>query len=136
MKCPIALIALALAGSVVNAGPIAARQLGSIECNLARFRIVSALGSARSSINNIEDETIKTAATAGLEEANSGISQIAKAILTGQAPPQESRDVVAAGLSAMDAALSSVNSTDVNIAKSRSSLLRATAAGQDVVTNC
>jgi hypothetical protein len=89
--------------------PVESRQLlgslGSTQCNLARLRIVGALTRSGQSIDAIQDETVKTAASTGLDQANLGVSQIAQAILTGEAPPQESRDIVAAGLAAMGTAL-------------------------------
>lgn len=52
---------------------------------------------------------MQTAATAGLDQANGGIKQIASAIISGAAPPQTSRDQVEAGLTAMGAALTGSN---------------------------
>ena len=94
-------------------GTIERRQLlgnlGSIQCNLARFQILGALGDTEDAVSQISDATVQQSASAGLEEARGGISQIAQAILSGSAPPAASRDEVAAGLSAAGDALSSAD---------------------------
>lgn len=69
------------------------------------MRIVGALGDAGDAINSIQDPATSAAATTGLDQANAGISQIASAIIAGQAPPDAGRTEVEAGLKAMGAAL-------------------------------
>lgn len=71
------------------------------------MRIVGALGDAGDAIGNIQDPATSAAASAGLNQANAGISQIASAIVAGEAPPDEGRTEVEAGLQAMGAALNS-----------------------------
>ncbi|KAH7130896.1 hypothetical protein EDB81DRAFT_763561 [Dactylonectria macrodidyma] len=100
---------LASVVSVTQAAAIQPRQLlgqlGNLQCNLARVRIVGALNDADQAIGNIQDQATSAAAAAGLSQANAGISQIASAIVAGEAPPAESRSEVEAGLEAMAAAL-------------------------------
>ena len=83
--------------------------MGSVQCNVARVRIVGALADAGKSIDSIQNTKVQTAANAGLDQAKDGVAQIAKAIFSGDAPPQDSRDQVEAGLTAMGTALSSTN---------------------------
>lgn len=134
-------------------------QLGSIQCNIARVRIVGALGDAGDAISNIQDPATSAAASAGLDQANGGISQIASAIVAGEAPPAEGRSEVEAGLKAMGTALTAGDryvslkalgnlsrpifnlltphdSTDAAVGDAQSALADATAAGQDVVAQC
>jgi hypothetical protein len=94
-----ALFAITTSASVVE------RQLGGIGCNIARFQILGALGDAGDAIGEIQDADVQTAAQAGLDQANDGISQIASSLLSGSAAPADSRDQVEAGLAAMDSAL-------------------------------
>lgn len=96
-----ALFAIATSASVVEE-----RQLGGIGCNVARFQILGALGDAGDAIGEIQDPDVQSAAQAGLDQANDGIGQIASSLLSGAAAPADSRDAVAAGLAAMDDALS------------------------------
>ncbi|KAH7161927.1 hypothetical protein B0J13DRAFT_534953 [Dactylonectria estremocensis] len=131
---------LASVVSVTQAAALKPRQLlgqlGSLQCNIARVRIVGALGDADQAIGNIQDQATSTAAAAGLSQANAGISQIANAILAGEEPPAESRSEVQAGLEAMAAALTANNSTDPAVGDAQSALTAATAAGEDVVAQC
>ena len=78
---------------------------GNIQCNLARLGIVNALGDTSDSISNIQDPATQQAAAAGVEQANSGIRQIASALVAGQAPPAAGRDTTEAGLTAAGQAL-------------------------------
>lgn len=77
----------------------------AIACNVARFQIVAALAQTGNSVDKIQDQTVATAAQAGLDNASAGIGQIAKAILTGAAPPADARDQTAAGITAATQAL-------------------------------
>jgi len=81
--------------------------LGGIQCNVARLRIVKALGDTQDSVGQIQDTTVQQDASAGLKQAQGGIGQIAQAILAGEAPPQGGRDEVEAGLNAASSALDS-----------------------------
>lgn len=89
----------------VSTTPLAPRQLGNLACNIARLKIVGALGDAGDAIDNIADPATQTAAQAGLDQANGGIKTIAGSLLSGDAAPASARDEVAAGLAAMQTAL-------------------------------
>lgn len=89
----------------ITSASVVERQLGGIGCNVARFQILGALGDAGDSISEIQDADVQSAAQAGLDQANDGISQIASSLLSGAAAPADSRDQVEAGLAAMDSAL-------------------------------
>ncbi|KAL1850782.1 hypothetical protein Daus18300_012790 [Diaporthe australafricana] len=125
-----ALFAITTSASVVE------RQLGGIGCNVARFQILGALGDAKDSISQIQDPDVQSAAQAGLDQANGGISQIASSLLSGAAAPATSRDDVAAGLAAMDDALSAADASDAAVGDAQTALADATSAGQDVVAKC
>jgi len=87
-------------------GTIKERQnLGSLNCNLARLRIVGALGDTETAVGEIEDPATQEAAAAGLTQAQGGIQQIAQAIAAGEAPPEDGRAQVEAGLTAVGDAL-------------------------------
>ncbi|KEF57667.1 uncharacterized protein A1O9_05585 [Exophiala aquamarina CBS 119918] len=128
---------LAASISVANAA-VLPRQIfgGNIRCNVARLGIVSALGDTMDSISQIQDPTTREAAAAGVDQANSGIRQIASAIISGQAPPQEGRDTTEAGLTAAGQALAGGDTSDQAVAEAQESLDDAVASGQDVVANC
>ncbi|KAH8773667.1 hypothetical protein F5883DRAFT_712488 [Diaporthe sp. PMI_573] len=125
-----ALFAITTSASVVE------RQLGGIGCNIARFQILGALGDAGDAIGEIQDADVQTAAQAGLDQANDGISQIASSLLSGSAAPADSRDQVEAGLAAMDSALADADESDAAVGDAKTALTDATAAGQDVVAKC
>jgi hypothetical protein len=88
-------------------GNIQLGGLGSLDCNLARLRIVNALGDTEASVSEIEDPATQSAAADALGQAQGGIQQIAQAIGAGEAPPQDSRGQVEAGLTAAGEALAS-----------------------------
>ncbi|KAK5051038.1 hypothetical protein LTR84_003597 [Exophiala bonariae] len=88
------------------------------------------------SISQIQDPATKQAATAGVNQANSGIRQIASAIIAGEAPPQEGREITEAGLTAAGQALAAGDTSDQAVVEAQESLDDAVASGQDVVANC
>ena len=71
------------------------------------MRIVAALAQTKNSAGDIADAATKDATEAGLTQANAGISTIAQAIVSGDAPPADARDEVEAGIQAAGAALQS-----------------------------
>ncbi|PHH90358.1 hypothetical protein CDD83_3881 [Cordyceps sp. RAO-2017] len=108
----------------------------SAQCNSARARIVGALRDTGKSVDKIQDAQVKSAAQAGLDQANGGVADIAKSIVKGQDPPADSRDTVAAGLKATNDALGSGKSGDAAVAAAQKSVGEAAAAGQDVLDQC
>ena len=136
-------------------GQLLGGGLGGLQCNLARVRIVGALGDTEDAVAQIQDGATQAAATAGLEQAQGGISQIAQAIVAGDAPPASGREQVEAGLTAVGEALASgdayalllpdecrymltdaVYRTDGAVIDAQEGLDAAVAAGGDVVANC
>lgn len=81
------------------------RQAGNAACNTARREVVTSLGTASTSIAQIQDPTVKTAAQAGLDQATGGIKAIAQTLKAGQTASAAGRDEVQAGLGAMSTAL-------------------------------
>ncbi|KAG8162190.1 hypothetical protein KVR01_007955 [Diaporthe batatas] len=122
--------------AVTASASVVERQLGGIGCNIARFQILGALGDTGDAISEIEDADVQAAAQAGLDQANGGISQIASSLLSGGAPPADSRDEVEAGLTAMASALADADESDAAVGDAKTALADATAAGQDVVAKC
>lgn len=88
---------------------IKSRQLGGIACNIARLQVVSALGDAEDAVGQIQDADTQSAAQAGLDQANGGISEIASALVAGETAPDSGRASVEAGLTAMNTALSAAD---------------------------
>lgn len=77
----------------------------SAACNAARINIVGNLIQVNNFIQQIEDPATQQAAQAGVDEAVSGIQTIGEAIVAGEAPPAEARDITGAGLQATGEAL-------------------------------
>ncbi|EMR72743.1 hypothetical protein MGN70_008855 [Eutypa lata] len=130
---------LMVAGAAVtSARSIAPRQFlqDGLACNIARLKIVGALGDTEDSIGQIQDTAVQNAATTGLQKAQGGVKTIAKAIVAGDAPPAAARDQVEAGLTAMGNALSGADTSDQAVVDAQESLDDATQAGQDVVSEC
>lgn len=82
-----------------------AAAASSAACNTARVGVVSALASAGTAVDGIQDAQVKAAAQKGLDQANTGVNEVAQSIVAGQAPSAAGRDDVEAGLKAMIAAL-------------------------------
>lgn len=118
-----------------SAASIYPRQ-NAIACNVARFQIVAALAQTGNSVDKIQDQTVATAAQAGLDNASAGIGQIAKAILTGAAPPADARDQTAAGITAATQALGGGDASDSAVVSAQSSIADAATAGKAVLANC
>jgi len=139
----IAVIAFFGVNSHVYAAPLGkrsleSRQLGNLQCNIARLRIVSALGRTNRGTETLQgltaayvsrsdkargrtlrysnvhrDDTAQTAvedALAGLQDAASGIRTIAGSIISGELAPADARDQVASGLGAAKTAFNSITS--------------------------
>ncbi|EJD51804.1 hypothetical protein AURDEDRAFT_111405 [Auricularia subglabra TFB-10046 SS5] len=128
--------------------PLRARQLGNIQCNLARLRIVGALASTTKTVEKLTDQAADDAtassaaddALTGLDSAADGIKTIALSLISGQNAPADARDQVGAGLTQAKTALDSITSDDATVAatvaKAQKSLDKAIAAGNDVVAQC
>ncbi|PVH96095.1 hypothetical protein DM02DRAFT_535952, partial [Periconia macrospinosa] len=110
--------------------------LGGLGCNVARLQIVRALGQTGNDISGIQDASVKQSAQAGVDQANDGIGQIAQALLAGEAPPQDGRDITEAGLTAASSALAAGDASDPAVASAQGSIADAISAGKDVVAKC
>ncbi|KAJ4467878.1 hypothetical protein J3R30DRAFT_3562682 [Lentinula aciculospora] len=126
---------------LVDAVPLKFRQIGDIQCNVARLKIVSDLaqtGNLLNKINGTDTATTSAISTAqsGLSSAGDGIKTIAAALVQGQTAPADARNQTAEGLQTALTALSGLNSTDPNVASTLSKLNEAISAGQSVVSDC
>jgi len=138
-----ALLAL-FAASVAVAAPLHQRAgLGSIQCNIDRFNIVTTLASTGSAIKKIDTTNPDTAAAvtaaqAGLTSAGDGIKTIALALVTGGSPPADARTQVQTGLNDAQTALTGITDPTVNatLADAQNRLTAAISDGNDVVADC
>ncbi|KAK7678074.1 hypothetical protein QCA50_013479 [Cerrena zonata] len=139
---------VALSAVFVQAAPLATRQIGNLQCNLDRIKIVSDLAQAKKTTQTLTTQLGSdpagsqgiSAVSDGLSNAQAGIATIAKSLFTGQAAPADARQQVADGLTAAGTALASINSTDPtvtsNLDKLQTQLTSAGTAGEGVVSNC
>ncbi|KAI3608718.1 hypothetical protein WG66_003864 [Moniliophthora roreri] len=124
------------------------RQIGNLQCNIARLQTVRNLGATTNSVDAIAGAAGSDAATASaassasdsLASAQDGIGQIAQALLTGQQAPAAARDRVGQGLLDAKSALDGITSTDPKVmsalSDAQASLDKTIAAGQQVVSQC
>lgn len=101
------LLTLAASAAIVTRAPLRpqSRQIGGIACNVARIKVVSALGDAGDAIAQIQDPAVQTAAQDGLDQANGGVDAIKATIVAGETASADGRLAVEAGLAAMADAL-------------------------------
>ncbi|KAI0708675.1 hypothetical protein C8Q76DRAFT_799905 [Earliella scabrosa] len=140
-----------LAGSHIYAAPapeIAARQIGNLQCNVDRLKIVGTLAAMQGTLKKLAGQVSNDPeAAAGVQSvqdsvsgAQDAIGVIAKALFTGQAAPASARDDVRSNLEAAGTALASITSTDpavtANLDKATTQLTNAGEAGEGVVANC
>ncbi|KAJ7481003.1 hypothetical protein FB451DRAFT_155668 [Mycena latifolia] len=136
------LLALCLALFTV-AAPLQQRQVGDLQCNINRLKIVSSLASTTTAVGKIDttDPTTAsavTAAQAGLTSASAGIKTIAQSLVTGQAAPASARDQVQAGLLAAQTALAGITdpTTTAAVTAAQNQLTTTIADGAGVVADC
>ncbi|KAF9260417.1 hypothetical protein L218DRAFT_946832 [Marasmius fiardii PR-910] len=135
-------------GQTTETSGLSKRQIGSVQCNVARLKTVSNLKTTSQNVDAIatalgSDQATATAvqsAQSGISSAQDGINQIAQAILAGQDAPAAARDQVGQGLTDAKTALSSISSADPAVTPvlvdAQTSLDKTIAAGQDVVNLC
>ncbi|KAJ7499711.1 hypothetical protein FB451DRAFT_1549253 [Mycena latifolia] len=135
-------LALFIASAAV-AAPVEQRQIGNLQCNIDRFKIVTTLAATGSAVKKIDTTNNATAtavkaAQAGLSSAGDGIKTIALSLVTGQAAPAAARDQVQQGLLDAQTALTSITDATVNatLADAQSKLASAIQDGDDVVADC
>ncbi|KAJ3852828.1 hypothetical protein EV368DRAFT_82142 [Lentinula lateritia] len=134
-------ILLAVFILLADAAPLKSRQIGDIQCNVARLQIVSDLAETGNLLNKITGNDAATTsavstAQSGLSTAGDGIKTIAAALIGGQTAPADARNQTADGLQTALTALSGLNSTDPAVASTLSKLNEAISAGQSVVSDC
>ncbi|KAJ6549798.1 hypothetical protein B0H19DRAFT_1031434 [Mycena capillaripes] len=119
------------------AAPLQQRQVGNLQCNINRFKIVTSLASTSTAVGKIDTTdpataSAVTAAQAGLTSAGAGIKTIALSLVTGQAAPASARDQVQTGLLAAQTALAGI--TDANPSFSPTATAAVTAAQNQLTT--
>ncbi|PPQ89886.1 hypothetical protein CVT25_004808 [Psilocybe cyanescens] len=141
-------LAFALLMSYVVAGEQSKRQIGDLQCNIARLKTVAGLAKSASSIKSAiaaaksDPATVAQLQTAaqGVSSAQAGVATIAKALLTGQQAPASARQQVQDGLTAASTALGSTAAADPAVdnavANASSAVEGTTAAGEQVVSDC
>ncbi|KAK1230182.1 hypothetical protein PQX77_006728 [Marasmius sp. AFHP31] len=124
------------------------RQIGSIQCNVARLQTVSGLSATTKAVDQLasagaNDEATSSAvaqAQEGLSDAQGGIQTIAQAILSGQDAPADARTQVGDGLESAQSALQSISSTDPAVTSgvkdAMAQLAKTAQAGEQVVSLC
>ncbi|KAI6377157.1 hypothetical protein MCOR25_002653 [Pyricularia grisea] len=127
---------MAFGAAVTEARALEPRQIGDLACNVARLQIVNALNATKKNVGDIQDATVKTAAQAGVKQAQDAIGVIGKSLLAGEKAPATARDDVAAGLTATGTALQGGSKDDQAVTDATSNLAKATKAGEDVVAKC
>ncbi|KAJ7886160.1 hypothetical protein B0H14DRAFT_3127930 [Mycena olivaceomarginata] len=137
------LLALFAASAAMAAPVHQQRGLGSIQCNVDRFKIVTTLAATGSAVKKIDTTDPDTAAAvsaaqAGLTSAGDGIKTIALALITGGTPPADARDQVQKGLTDAQTALTGITDATVTdtLATAQSKLADAITDGDDVVADC
>ncbi|KAJ7315129.1 hypothetical protein DFH08DRAFT_422497 [Mycena albidolilacea] len=131
------------AAAAATAAPVQQRALGSLQCNVDRFKIVTTLAATSGAVKNIDTTNPDTAtavatAQAGLSSAGDGIKAIALALITGGTPPADARDQVKTGLDDAQTALIGITDPTVSdtVAAAQSKLAAAIQDGNDVVADC
>ncbi|KAJ7083106.1 hypothetical protein B0H15DRAFT_851306 [Mycena belliarum] len=135
-------LALFIASAAV-AAPIEGRQIGSIKCNIDRFKIVTTLAQTGTAVKKIDTTdpdtaTAVQAAQAGLKSAGDGIKTIALSLVTGKAAPAEARDQVQKGLTDAQDALTGITDETVtdSVAAAMAKLTASIENGAAVVADC
>ncbi|KAG5638921.1 hypothetical protein H0H81_008690 [Sphagnurus paluster] len=127
----------------VQAAPLSSRAIDKnfVQCNLARIKTVAGLASTNNAMKQIAaadaaTTAALTAAQASLKDAQAGVNTIARALVSGQAPPTASRDQVLKGLNAAQTALDGITAQDAAVVNTKNKLKQTIAAGQQVVDTC
>jgi hypothetical protein len=151
---------------VCSAAPIAARQIGNLQCNLDRLEIVANLAKTQSTLKDLatavssyaprslslspsltdyarSDATASAAVkstTDSVSAAQGAIGEIGKALITFKAAPPQARITVQSSLLAANGTLAGVTSSDAAtktlLTQAQAVLITAIGAGDGVVSNC
>lgn len=125
----------------VEAAPVESRQIGGLQCNIARLQTVTNLAAASRAVNKIDTTTDPNVASAvstaqqGISSAQAGIKTIAGALFTGQQAPAAARTQVGNGLTTAQTALQGISNT-TGVSAALGSLGKTISAGQKVVADC
>ncbi|KAI0033023.1 hypothetical protein K488DRAFT_85320 [Vararia minispora EC-137] len=140
------------------------RQIGNLQCNVARLGVVKSLSDAKSALNTLSSAVgfvfclqphlvlalinlflasssttdaaaVQTAQTA-VKSAQSAVAGIGISLLTGQTAPANLRDQTAQGITDATTALQNVTSTDPSLQAALSALGTAATNGENVVSEC
>ncbi|TCD66096.1 hypothetical protein EIP91_001748 [Steccherinum ochraceum] len=140
-----------IGATLVGAAPMhqhVARQIGDLQCNIDRLKIVGDIFQASQTTKTLTNQLASDPANAalvstvskGLSDASAGIGDIATALFTGQQAPAASRTQVEDGLNSAFTAADSITSTNAavtdNVNKLKNELQAAGQAGDGVLTNC
>ncbi|KAJ7028360.1 hypothetical protein C8F04DRAFT_1119789 [Mycena alexandri] len=133
-----------LVAAVATAAPLGNRAgLGSIKCNIDRFKIVTSLAATNLAVKQIDTSDNDTAtavgtAQTGLSSAADGIKTIALNIITGQTPSADARTQVQNGLNDAQTALTGINDSTASaaVASAQTKLAATIQDGNDVVADC
>ncbi|KAJ7755192.1 hypothetical protein B0H16DRAFT_1458737 [Mycena metata] len=125
------------------AAPMHRRQIGDLDCNLARLKVVSDTAAAQTLVGQINTTDLATAsavgvAQAGLNSINSAIEDILTAVFANQTSPADSRNQLEQGLNTANSALLLIKDPSANatVSAARAKLLAAGAAGDQVLSGC
>jgi len=143
-------LAFALLFSCVMAAPLgqSKRQIGDLQCNIARLKTVAGLAKSAASIKSAiaaagsDSATVSQLQTAssGISSAKAGVATIAQALFLGQTAPAAARQKVQDGLDAATSALGLTASTDSAVTNAvstaQSNVAGTAAAGAQVVADC
>ncbi|KAJ7453300.1 hypothetical protein B0H11DRAFT_1927036 [Mycena galericulata] len=125
------------------AAPMHRRQIGNLDCNLARLKSVVDVADAQTLIGQLNTTELSTAtavavAQAGLVSVNDATQTILNAVFANQTAPADSRDQFASGLNAALEALKMINdpSQNATITAAQAKILSAGQDGNNVVADC
>ncbi|KAJ7755195.1 hypothetical protein B0H16DRAFT_1458739 [Mycena metata] len=121
------------------AAPMHRRQIGDLDCNLARLKVVSDTGCCSDLGRPNQHNRAQWALhKAGLNSINSAIEDILTAVFANQTSPADSRDQLEQGLNTANSALLLIKDPSANatVSAARAKLLAAGAAGDQVLSGC
>ncbi|KAJ7740602.1 hypothetical protein B0H16DRAFT_1566953 [Mycena metata] len=125
------------------AAPLHSRQVGDLDCNLARLKIISDIAAAQTLVGQINTIDLATAsavavAQAGLTSTNAAIQDILTAVFANQTAPANSRDQVGLGVNGAHDALSLITDPSLNatVSAAQAKLLTIAGDGNKVVSEC
>lgn len=134
--------------STIDISSLADLDGGDPVCEGARRQVIASLRASSRDVvrvgstagNNAVVRNAVSNAQTGMRDATSGITQVAFALLAGDEPTKASRDLIAKGFSAVKTALEALSKVSpiikARVARARTSLNQAVAAGNRLVVDC